>query len=172
MDTNFCSRCGFSLIGTADLIRLGGVMPGSSADAVHEPSSPRSRGIKQGLFTFLLSFLIVPLLIVFSITVNLRSPALAVTALILLVSGAILRMAFAWLFESPIPDLRSRENSLNPSTRNFSKQALDLQLQPQREQPVSDYKSPAAGRWRDTNDLEIRSVTEGTTRLLGYEEPS
>jgi len=39
-------------------------------------------------------------------------------------------------------------------------------LPPQRSIPVDDYAVPRTGGWRDTNDLQPTSVTEGTTRLL------
>jgi len=36
--------------------------------------------------------------------------------------------------------------------------------------PVGIYAPPAAGSWRDTNDLQPASVTENTTRLLDEKE--
>src|SRR5687768_5243881 len=88
--TSFCSRCGFLLTGTADILQLGGVLPRASAEKVYYPPSPRSRGVKQGLFILLLSLLIVPLTIAISIMLNLRPP-LAVVTMILLVAGGLLR---------------------------------------------------------------------------------
>jgi hypothetical protein len=37
-------------------------------------------------------------------------------------------------------------------------------------QPAQSYAHPRAGSWRDTNDLEPHSVTEGTTKLLEKDE--
>jgi hypothetical protein len=42
-------------------------------------------------------------------------------------------------------------------------------LPPQQSIPASAYVQPAAGSWRDTNDLQP-SVTEGTTKLLEKDE--
>ena len=87
-ETSFCSRCGFLLTGTADILQLGGLLPSRTAESQYQPPSPRGRGLKQGLFIFLLSFLIVPLLTVLLISLNVRTPVLAVIATILLVALA------------------------------------------------------------------------------------
>ena len=55
VETRFCSRCGFLLTGVAEVMSRGGTVPGMS-DA-GKRSSPRKRGLKQGLFIFLLTFL-------------------------------------------------------------------------------------------------------------------
>lgn len=44
-------------------------------------------------------------------------------------------------------------------------------LPPQQSMPASAYAAPTTGSWRDTNDLQPTSVTEGTTRLLEKDEP-
>jgi hypothetical protein len=43
-------------------------------------------------------------------------------------------------------------------------------LPPQQSVPASVYAAPATGSWRDTNDLQPTSVTEGTTKLLEKDE--
>jgi len=43
-------------------------------------------------------------------------------------------------------------------------------LPPQQSIPTSVYAPPHAGSWRDTNDLQPTSVTEGTTKLLEKDE--
>lgn len=169
-ETSFCSRCGFLLTGTADILQMGGLIPRLAAETTYKPPSPRSRGVKQGLFVLLLSVLIVPLLTVLSIAISLRSPILPITALILLVVGGLLRMAYAWLFESPIPGGRTIEENALSAAQNLLNRPPNAQLPPQQTYPVSSYAAPATGNWRDTNDLEPRSVTESTTRLLENEE--
>jgi hypothetical protein len=42
-------------------------------------------------------------------------------------------------------------------------------LPPSQALPADQYATPRTGRWLDTNDLEPRSVTEGTTKLLDNE---
>ena len=93
-DTSFCSRCGYLLTGTADLLQLGGLIPRLTADSGYQPPSPRNRGLKKGLFIFLLAFLIVPLITVFLIIANIRTPAAAIIVTILLVMGGLLRAAW------------------------------------------------------------------------------
>jgi len=170
IDTSFCSRFGFWLTGTADILQLGGLLPRLSPETVYLPPSPRSRGIKQGLFIFLLSFLIVPLTVVFSIVVSLRSPVLAIIATILLVVGGLLRMAYAAMFESPVPGGRTIEDNAFTAAQNLISRTTNAQLPPQQSYPASTYEAPSTGNWRDTNELEPRSVTENTTRLLEKEE--
>jgi hypothetical protein len=149
---------------------MGGLIPRPSAPAGFFAPSPRTRGIKQGLFIFLLSFLIVPLITVFSIMVNLRTPAFAIVATILLVVGGLLRMAYAWMFESPVSGGKTIEENAIAAAQNLLDRPSNAQLPPQQSYPASSYAAPATGNWRDTNDLEPRSVTEGTTRLLENEE--
>lgn len=164
--TSFCSRCGFLLTGTADLIELGGLLPDFRNAAAPSRPSRRNRGVKQGLFIFLLSFLIVPLMALFTVVLQIRSPVLPVLALLVLGVGGALRMVYAWMFEDadvPAPP--------EPAT------VLDFAARPQRHSlpeaqsvPVSGYTPPTSGKWRDTNDLQPRSVTEGTTKLLESDE--
>lgn len=170
MDTSFCSRCGFLLTGTADILQLGGLMPRLSPEAVYQPPSPRSRGIKQGVFIFLLSFLIVPLIIAFSMMLGIRTPAFAVVATILLVMGGLLRMAYAWMFESPVPGGKTIEESALTAAQNLLNRPANEQLPPQQAYPVSSYVMPQAGSWRDTNDLHPTSMVEGTTKRLEKDE--
>lgn len=169
-ETSFCSRCGFLLTGTADILRMGGLLPRLTAESRYQPPSPRSRGIKQGLFIFLLSFLIVPLITVFLISMNVRRPVLAVIATILLVAGGLLRVAYAWMFESPIPVGEAVEENAMSTARDSLNQPSPSQLPPQQSYPAPSYAPPATGHWRDTNDLEPRSVTESTTKLLQNED--
>ena len=111
-ETSFCSRCGFLLTGTADILQMGGLIPRLAPETAYKPPSPRSRGVKQGLFILLLSILIVPLLTMFAIAIRL-GPGLPIVATILLVTGGLLRMAYAWMFESPIPGGRTIEENAN-----------------------------------------------------------
>lgn len=43
-------------------------------------------------------------------------------------------------------------------------------LPPQQAIPVGVYAAPQTGSWRDTNDLQPTTVTEGTTKLLDKDE--
>lgn len=161
-ETNFCSRCGFPLGGVAELLANGGVVANSK-----QPSgdSPRKKGLKQGLFIFLLTFLIVPIIAIISISIDIQPWAVAIAAILLSVGG-ILRMLYAWLFEEGV-DQTAGASASGPAFLN--RPAAQGALPPQQSIPVSAY-TPPAGNWRDTKELEPGSVTDHTTKLLEKEE--
>jgi hypothetical protein len=162
-ETNYCSRCGFLLTGTQELLRTGGVIPDLAPVARSSAGSPRNRGLKQGLFIFLLSFLVVPIISILTVAAGAEPFAVVISALLLFVGG-LLRMAYAMLFESASPRLSVEESAgINAFT---SRQADPHALPPQRQV----YTPPPGGNWRDTNDLQPTSVTENTTKLLHEDE--
>lgn len=123
----------------------------------------RNRGFKQGLFIFLLTFLVVP--IVTMIAIGLRfGPFIPTIVTILMTGGGLLRMIYALMFESADAPDHARMPQLNGT--------IDRQhaLPPPQSIPVTSYGPPGTGNWRDTNDLEPTSVTESTTRLLQKED--
>ncbi len=167
-ETRFCSRCGFLLTGTYTLLQTGGADPTSTRPA-RQQRSPRNRGLRQGLFIFLLTFLIVPIIAIVTIAVNAREPFVVAIAAITLFVGGLLRMAYALLFEehyetAPTTSddfLSAAQLHMNRNTALPAAQSI----------PVDVFTAPRTGNWRDTNDLEPGSVVEGTTRLLEKEEP-
>lgn len=152
-ETNFCSKCGFLLSGAAILLQTGGSLP--SVQAKGKLSSKRRRGIKQGLFIFLLGFLVVPMVALISMTLKMGPELTAISALLLGVGG-LLRMAYAWLLEE---DAGAEFIAQSDAPSGYGA------LPPQRSTPASVYADPAPGSWRDTNELQP-SVTEHTTRHL------
>ena len=160
-ETNFCSRCGYLLTGTADLLNIGGALPAFPTKT--GASSPKTRGMKQGVFILLLTFLIVPLAAIFSVIVNLK-PWPAVIAAITLFVGGLLRIAYAALFESPAPgNISSLPVEIRTELGRASSGGI---LPPQRTETAAAFTAPGTGRWRDTNELEPHSITEKTTRHL------
>jgi hypothetical protein len=87
-----------------------------------------------------------------------------------LLFGGLLRIAYALMFESKYPPGSSVEASLQvgdqPTIDSVPREALP----PQQTYPASSYAAPQTGRWLDTSDLEPRSVTESTTKLLERDE--
>jgi hypothetical protein len=163
METSFCSRCGFLLTGTAEIMRSGGALPEGSKQRGFSAPTPRNRGMKQGLFIFLLAFLVVPLLTMISIGLRI-GPGPVIVAALLLTIGGLLRAAYAYMFESPLPaGVDAAQGSTLYGTGPIGA------LRSQQFEPAADYNSPH-GRWRDTNNLEPRTVTENTTKLLEQEE--
>lgn len=166
VESKFCSRCGFLLTGVSELLQFGGMIPRSPTSKLGQPSSPRNRGIKQGLFIFLLSFLIVPLVVMATIATRTEPIAVVVTAILLTVGG-LLRTVYALMFESASIGVPTPEENVLEGANNLLNRPTDRQaLPPQMSTPAQGYVSPAAGNWRDTSDLEPRSVTESTTKLL------
>lgn len=159
-ETSFCSRCGYLLTGTAELLLHGGLIP---QVPIRPKSSERARGVKQGAFVLLTAFFIVPLLTVIAISLDMQSPILPLTALFLLVGGGLLRIAYALLFQSadPIPVA---------DTAVFQPSADQARLSQAQSSPVTEFTAPAQGGWRTTSDLVPPSVTDGTTKLLEKEE--
>ena len=146
----------------------GGVNPNVPAISRVKGQSPRSQGVKQGLFIFLLTFLIIPIIAI--ITVAMRAePYVLVIASILLAVGGLLRMAYAWMFESA--EVGSEATVATMGERFFPEGMHGMRSLPlQQSEPVPTYMSPGAGKWQDTNELEPTSVTDSTTRLLEERE--
>lgn len=132
-----------------------------------ETISPRKRGLKQGLFIFLLTFLFAPITGFVSMMLNIRPFAVGIVTALCLVGG-LLRMVYALMFESKYPGGATLEQNILAASQNVLKaKSAAAVLPPERSVPASDYISPTAGNWRETNDLATpESVTENTTRLL------
>lgn len=161
-ETRFCSRCGFLLSGVAEVVANNGLVPAQQSGFMGNADSPKRRGIKQGVFLFLMTFLIVPILIAISIAANLE-PFLPLIAVFLFGVGGLLRVVYSLMFESGAP----RMNTTKPMPSSLPA-AEHRALPGSRSIPASAYAAPTAGSWRDTNDLqrEPGSVTDNTTKLL------
>ncbi|MEP7076608.1 MAG: hypothetical protein ABI878_12450 [Acidobacteriota bacterium] len=146
-------------------MKIGGVIPSLGSRTV-SATSPRSRGIKQGLFIFLLTFLIVPIVAITTVALHLGPFGIPIAAILLFVGG-LLRMAYAAMFESATPAGLPAESPVMNPLRGDSPVNV---LPPQQSFPIESYAAPAAGKWRDTNELQPVSVTEDTTRLLSPED--
>src|SRR6476661_9724307 len=163
-DTRFCSRCGLLLTGIAQVVARGGVMPNAGSEVRKGGSSPRTRGLKKGLFIFLLAFLVVPILAIFTVMARAEPFAVVLSAIFLTVGG-MLRAAYALMFESSVsdsPEFAAVGGVASPAFLSGS--AASNALPPNQSVPADAYLSPS-GRWRDTNDLaaDPPSVTDSTT---------
>lgn len=179
--TRFCAQCGLTLSGVSQVVANNGLIPFVQPENSIKMVSPRSRGLKQGLFLLLIgTFLIVPLIAIISAALNL-DPSLVAIAAIISFCGGILRMIYAVFFEEAgqatvpnklLPDAAgnifnslnrssNQQNALPPQPANFA--AVDSTYT-----PPEKAKFPNRG-WREanTNELEVPpSVTENTTKLL------
>lgn len=167
MDTNYCSRCGFLLAAVGDLLQTGGVNP-LATTRTSSKQSPRRRGLKQGLFLFLMTFLVAPLLGMISLALNVEPIAAGIGVIICFIGG-LLRMAYALMFESSEPGVPTLEEKVLAGANSLHAVKSNA-LPPQSSTPAANYFTPVAGNWRDTNDLQPTSVTESTTRLLDEDE--
>lgn len=168
-DTRFCSRCGLLLTGVTALIYNGGVLPQPFNSERKKPKFYKKKGFKQGLFIFLLSFIVVPILAILTIAANATEPFAVVIGLILLVGGGFLRMAYSILFEEDAPEREMLEQGVGGASRLGNANSAGA-LPPPQSIPASGYVPPNHGSWRDTNDLAAPSVTEGTTKLFENEK--
>ena len=168
--TRFCSRCGFLLTGIAHVVANDGILPMQASPSFFAAGSPRRKGVMQGVFIFLLSFLIVPLAGILTAFLNIE-PFLPAISAILLIMGGLLRMVYALMFESGASGGNTLEQSVMATSQNlFAGKREAGELPPAQSIPTSVYAPPGTGRWRETNELETPgSVTDSTTKLLHNE---
>src|SRR5215213_11068221 len=97
-ETSFCSRCGYLLTATADLLLTEGVS--ISKPVATGKDSPRWRGVKQGAFLILLAAILAPILgLILRFGFNMMPWPVGVI-LFLLGGGGLLRIAYALMFEA------------------------------------------------------------------------
>lgn len=170
-ETRFCSRCGFHLAAIAAVLATDGVPQADPPGITGSAASPRRRGFKKGLFTFLLTFLVVPIVVILSIWLR-AGPFFVAISAVGLFMGGLLRMVYALMFESAEPvGLTLQENLAAASKRFIGSNKAKAELPPGRSVSASDYVSPRPGSWLDTNDLQPQpgSVIDSTTKLLERE---
>ncbi len=164
-ETRFCSRCGFLLTGVVELIANNGNVALSAPNSV-KGDSQRRRGLKQGFFFFLLTFLVVPIITILSVWINAKPFAVVIASIIFFIGG-LLRMAYAMLFESNDATDKTIEQTVYQTTQNLLNRNQNPQaLSGQQSIPVENYAPPKYGNWRDTEDLEPSNVIDSTTKLL------
>ena len=169
-ETNYCSRCGFLLTVVGELQQTGGQNPLAIVSSQPQALSPRKRGLKHGVFLFLLTFLVAPLMGMVSIALRIE-PFLVGIAVVLCFIGGLLRMVYALMFESAEPGVPTLEDKVIAGAAAFKSAASTPHvLPPQQYVPAANQFGPSTGNWRDTNDLQPMSVTEGTTKLLENDE--
>ncbi len=171
-ETKFCSRCGLPLSLVAEVVAQGGYLP-QLAQLTEKPP-PKFFNKKNGVF-FAVSWFIFFTLFATSFFGIMNGPEelIALTA-ITGVFGSMLWLIGALVFlpsSKPAwatpPAFRSGPLPM-PATLNAQRNAGALP--PQQTHPAEVYRAPGVGAWRDTNDLQPTSVTEGTTRLLDQDE--
>jgi hypothetical protein len=167
----FCSRCGFALEGTMQVLAHGGMLPQYQPPADEKTISPRRKGVKQGVLIMLIGLLLVPIFGVMSGFApgrleNFFAFWAALTAIICFVGGP-LRMLFAALFEQGAPKYQFpmaptyNVPSIPPANRAPA-------LPPPSVNPASQWRQ----RPQTAEIMQPPSVTDSTTRLLDKEPKS
>ena len=165
-ESKYRSRCGFPVSELKELIANDGVLL-SNKNAVSGLQTARKRGLKKGLFIFLLTFLFVPIISIITMSARAEPTLVAIVAIVLFVGG-LLRMVYALMFESNEPIGIPAEQSHRTSKQNLLKKNKAAKQLPF-ENLSGSHIPPIQGNWRETNDLAAPSVTEGTTKLLEKE---
>jgi hypothetical protein len=164
----FCSRCGFAMEGTIQLLAHGGMLPLFQAQPGEKTISPRRRGVTQGALLMLLGVLLVPILGVFSSFASGRLSNMfeffTVIAALLCFLGGPLRMLFAAIFEEGAPPTH-----FTPPMSYKVPSAMP----PAHVSALPPPAVNAASQWRprpNTGELQPpASVTDSTTQLLDRE---
>ncbi len=169
-ETKFCSRCGMPLGIVAEVVAHGGFLPQLAQLNKKKTIFNKRNGVVFGSFWFIFFTLFCTaffgilgapeeLVGILAITGVFGTMMILIFSLIFLPSSKISRANVSPFQTAPQPD-----------RFGLPAQQPNQTLPPQQSIPASVYAPPQAGNWRDTNDLQVGSVTEGTTRLLDKEE--
>ncbi len=163
----FCSRCGFLLSDVAEIVANNGISPYKTFSRLAPTDSPRKRGVKQGGMVMLVGLLlIVPIISILMPFMGFPVFAIPISAVLSLMGG-LLRMIYAWMFESGDPTFPAAQ-TIPTLTQN---QTVPKSLPENQTIPTDVYVPPSQGGWMTTNNLvEPPSVTESTTKLLQKEK--
>lgn len=161
-ELRFCSRCGFPLGGVIALLSNGGQ---AATENTAKVESARRRGIKQGAFISLLTFVVVPIISIITVWLRMEPFAVAISS-VLFFFGGLLRIAYAFMFESN----DQPGSPVAGATQKAIHQTNAQQLPPAQSMPAAAFVPPRPASWRETNDLEPSSVIDNTTKLLQKED--
>ena len=168
-ETSFCSKCGYLLTGTAELLEAGGTPLVPTTDRM-VGASPRLRGIKLGMFMLLLTIVLAPIVGIISVFALNTEPWPVGVVIFLLGGGGLLRIVYALMFESKertplLPEEGWPKAGMVGAAAATDEQQLSGPGSKGELYP-SSFIPPPSNRWLDTNDLEPTSVTDHTTKLL------
>lgn len=166
-ELRFCSRCGLPLSLVSEVVANGGSLPQLEEMSKDKTLFTRRNGLIFTLFWFLIFvFILLPLFGAADI-----DELAAVSAILGTMGGLVLLIASLTLLKK-VPKHEKSDNVqfAGNEMRNLN-QAHQSALPPQQSIPVSSYAPPPAGSWQsNTEDLQPRSVTEETTKLLKKDE--
>ena len=169
-ETKFCSRCGMPLGLVSEVVAHGGFLPQLAQLNKKKTFFNKKNGVVFGTFWFIFFTLFCTAF--FGI---LQAPEelvgiLAITG----VFGTMMIIIFSLIFlpssKISMANLAHFQASPQPDRYGVPAQHQNQALPPKQSIPASVYAPPQAGNWRDTNDLQPTSVTEGTTKLLDKDQ--
>ena len=165
-ETKFCSRCGLPLGIVSEVLMYGGYLP-QLAELNKKKGSLFSR--RNGL-AFSLIWCLFFLLIMAPLWGILDLDKLAGASAVIGIFGGLILMITSIIFLKREPKFAGDHPMYPQGQYELPGQAGYSALPPQQSVPASVYSAPSTGSWRDTNDLQPTSVTEGTTKLLEKDE--
>lgn len=164
-ETKFCSRCGLPLSVVAEVVSYGGYLPQLAELNQKKTVMTRRNGMAFSLL-WCLFFLFIMTPFFGILGVQKMAGATAVFGIF----GALIILVASAMFLKKAPRSDGWQQGNPPMGQQIYGQANQGALPPQQSVPASSYTTPQAGNWRDTNDLQPRSVVEGTTKLLDKDE--
>ena len=166
-ETKFCSRCGLPLSLVSEVIFYGGYLPQL---AEMNKGKKRLFSRRNGL-AFSLIWCLFFLLIMAPLWGILDLDKMAGASAVIGIFGGLIMMISSFMFLKKEPRFASDPRKYqSPGQYDLPANPGYSALPPQQSVPASVYAAPTTGSWRDTNDLQPTSVTEGTTKLLEKDE--
>ncbi|MBK8467341.1 MAG: zinc ribbon domain-containing protein [Chloracidobacterium sp.] len=168
-ETKFCSRCGMPLGIVAEVVANGGFLPQlAQLEQMNfkKPLFSKKNGVLFAVFWFI--FLIFAT--AFFGILGAPEELVGITALtgvfgaMMIIIGSLVALPSSRPPFTYNNQLRQRPGELQQGAGQHGTLPAAQSI------PVGIYAPPAAGSWRDTNDLQPASVTENTTRLLDEKE--
>lgn len=157
-DVRFCSRCGFSLSGVAELMTTDGVLVRRPAGAGDERLSPRQKGVRMGALLMLTCSLIALVQALMPSLID-KLVVLAAPVIIGFFVGFV-RLLYALFFEEKELSSKQRAATSHEASELWGTPAASLP--PRRGVSVADW----ARRSNTAEMVRPLSVTEATTELL------
>jgi hypothetical protein len=165
-ETKFCSRCGLPLGIVSEVLVYGGYLPQLAELNKRKPALFSRR---NGL-AFSLIWCLFFLLIMAPLWGILDLDKLAGASAVIGIFGGLILMISSLIFLRREPQFAGDQRMYPQGQYELPGQSGYSALPPQQSVPASVYSAPTTGSWRDTNDLQPTSVTEGTTKLLEKDE--
>lgn len=173
-EARFCPSCGMPLNVVGELVAGGGQLhwrpPAPPAPAAPAELTPRQKGIRQGVMLMLSTFLIVPLLAIFGVSLLNFPGQIVALAAVGCPIGGLLRILYAVMLESSAPPsaAAAQQAYVPPPTipDYLGSPARAASLPPPQAAPIPAQPRPQRYNTADLVEPPGASVTDHTTRLL------